>query len=83
MAHRLASWVGFLATVSFFTHDDAGEEPPDVGGQYIFFVSKNGTGDLDPFTAFKVVPLTPENLAAAKKAIAKARAEKREKRGEG
>ena len=76
VVRRLSGSLGMLATVSFFTRDEAGEEAPEAGGTYIFFVSRNGTGDLDPFTAFKIVPSTRDNLTAVKASL-KGRGKKR------
>ena len=48
------------------------EDPPKVGGSYIFFVEKNAQGEADSYTVLKLIPATDANITKVKALIAAA-----------
>jgi hypothetical protein len=66
---KLAGHVGRLIAVSFYTREGSGEEAPEAGSSYIFFVMRNKSSDLDPWTAFKIVPYTEDERAEVRQMV--------------
>ena len=62
-----------LVTVHVTWDSRVHEEVPVKGDSYIFFLKKGSQEGLDPFTVFKLLPATDDNIAKVKALIAATR----------